>query len=69
MPSIQTFYRLADLLKAIADGEKQIEITRQVLAEKSAFEPYAAFRRIDRNANGFITSFELLDYLRYDLYM
>jgi len=64
MPSVQTQYRLADLLKAIADGEKQIEITRQVLAEKSAFEPYAAFQRIDRNGNGFITSFELLDYLR-----
>jgi len=64
MVSVQTQYRLADLFKAIAEGEKQVEIIRQVLAEKSAFEPYAAFKRIDRSSNGYITTYELIDYLR-----
>lgn len=64
MPSLQTQYKLADLLKAVAEGEKQVEIVRQVLAEKAAFEPYTAFKRIDRNSNSYITVYELVDFLR-----
>lgn len=64
MVSLQTQFKLADLLKVIAEGEKQIEITRQVLAEKTAFEPYTTFKRIDRDSNGFITASDIVDLLR-----
>lgn len=36
---------------------------RQVLAEQRAFEPYTAFRRIDRNRNGFLTITDLEKFL------
>lgn len=63
MPSYQTQYKLADLLKIIAEGEKQIELSRQSLAEKPAFEPYAAFKRIDRSSNSYISATDLAEFL------
>ncbi len=63
MLSLETRNRLADLLLTISDGERQIEIVRQILCEQIDFEPYAAFRRIDRNRKSVINALDLLAFL------
>lgn len=64
MISITTEYKLASLLQALSNGEKDIEISRQVLAERSAFEPYTAFKRINRIGTGSLSVYQVLDFLR-----
>ena len=59
MLTYETKNKICDLLIAISDGERQIEVVRQILAEQIEFEPYAAFRRIDRQRKGLIGVFEL----------
>jgi Ca2+-binding EF-hand superfamily protein len=54
---------LCELLISISEEEKNIEILRQVLSEQVLFEPYAAFQRLDRNRQGYITSTDVLEYL------
>ena len=56
--------RLKNLLLAVADGELNLERARQRLNEIRDFSPLAAFHRIDRDVNDFITSLELLNFLR-----
>ena len=51
--------KLKELLLFIADQELAIEKMRQILAAIRDFEPYAAFKRIDRDASGFIGTKEL----------
>jgi len=63
MLSLETRNRLADLLLTISDGERQIEIVRQILCEQIDFEPYAAFRRIDRHRKTTINALDLLAFL------
>jgi Ca2+-binding EF-hand superfamily protein len=64
MIGLTTEYKLASLLNALSNGEKDIEISRQVLAERSAFEPYTAFKRITRLATGSLTVYQVVDFLR-----
>ena len=54
--------KLANLLRAVADGEKSTEIARQVLAERTKFEPFSVFTRLDRDADGFLSLSELSDF-------
>ena len=56
MISYDTKLKLKDLLVTYADDELSIEKLRQVLASIKEFEPYAAFKRIDRDDTGFITA-------------
>lgn len=56
---------LKRLFLTIAKGEKSIERQRQRLASNRAFEPFAAFKRIDRHEMGSISPVELLHFLRY----
>ena len=67
MLGYQTELKLANLFKSIADGEKQIEVTRQVLAEQNQFEPYTAFKRIDRLSHGDLSVYDIHRFLRYSL--
>jgi Ca2+-binding EF-hand superfamily protein len=64
MISITTEYKLASLFQALSNGEKDIEISRQVLAERSAFEPYTAFKRLTRLSTPSLTVYQVVDYLR-----
>jgi Ca2+-binding EF-hand superfamily protein len=64
MLSVTTEYKLASVLQAVSNGEKDIEISRQVLAERSAFEPYTAFKRITRLATGSLSVYQVVDFLR-----
>ena len=55
---------LVKLLKTIAKLEIKIETQRQYLANSKFMEPYSIFQRIDRGEDGFVTSMELLNFLR-----
>ena len=61
--SIQTQDKLKELLLAIADGEKGIEVQRKALGRNPLFEPYAAFQRLDRRRLGFLSSIDILSFL------
>ena len=56
MISYDTKLKLKDLFVCYADDELAIEKLRQVLSSIKEFEPYAAFKRIDRDDTGFITA-------------
>ena len=56
--------RLKNLLVAVCDGELLAERTRQRLCEIRDFAPLAAFHRLDRDVNDFISSYEILGFLR-----
>ena len=51
--------KLKELLLFIAEQELSIEKMRQILASIRDFEPYAAFKRIDRNGNSYIGTKEI----------
>jgi len=63
MLSLELQSRLAHLLLQVADLERQVEITRQVLCELIDFEPYSAFRTIDRFSTGALTSRDIEEFL------
>lgn len=56
--------RLKSFLTALGEGESMLERARQRLCEIRDFAPFSAFQRIDRDCNGAVTAFELLDFLR-----
>jgi hypothetical protein len=47
--SMTTKKRMAKLLMFIGEQEKSIEHARQALCNCLLFEPYTAFKRLDRN--------------------
>ena len=55
--------KLAALFITVAEEEAGIERARQSLASNPAFEPYAAFSRIDRENKGYICGREIRDFL------
>jgi Ca2+-binding EF-hand superfamily protein len=63
MFSFNSAQRLRDTLSEIGKQEKQLEVLRQILCEQPEFEPYAAFRRIDRMRRGFITNIDIMEFL------
>ena len=66
MLALSTKNKLKDLLYQIGNQEKQLEVLRQILCEQLEFEPYAAFRRIDRSRRGFRTSTDILEFLSHN---
>ena len=56
--------RLKDLLVAVGDGERNLEGARQRLCSIRDFAPHSAFQRFDRDGNGYVTSIEVLNFLR-----
>ena len=64
MISTDTEFKLVKLLDAYIQGEKQIEASRLLLAEKMDFDPFSMFRKIDRHSIGYITAIDLLKFLR-----
>ena len=60
--------KVKDVLVYYADQEIAIERCRQVLAAMIDFEPYTAFKRIDRPDTGYIDSASLAQFLRENGY-
>lgn len=63
MQNTETRQKLVNLLLDIAEGERQIEVLRQILCELKEFEPYAAFQRIDRSRKNSLTVTDILKFL------
>lgn len=40
-----------------------MELSRQTLCENRDFEPYSAFKRIDRLSSGFVSPLDIRDFL------
>jgi len=55
--------KLANFLLVLNEGERQIEVIRQILCEQEFYEPYAAFKRIDRHDNGVINAADVVKFL------
>lgn len=66
--SHDTKLKLKDLFVCLAHEEVKIEKLRQVLASIPDFEPYAAFKRIDRLSTGYLTCKTICKYLRENGY-
>lgn len=64
MLSFETERRLKNYLVAVADGELALERLRQRLSEIRDFAPCMAFNRLDRCANEYLSSCDLLNFLR-----
>jgi Ca2+-binding EF-hand superfamily protein len=56
--------RLTNLLVAVGDGERDLEVARQRLCSIRDFATHSAFERVDRNCSGTISSIELINFLR-----
>jgi len=68
MINYETKLKLKDLFLCLSEEEVRIERLRQVLASIPEFEPYAAFKRIDRNSTGALTPKAICKYLRENGY-
>ena len=66
--SYETKLKLKDLFVCLSEEETKIERLRQVLASIPEFEPYAAFKRIDRQSTGSINCKTICRYLRENGY-
>jgi hypothetical protein len=64
MLSFETERRFKNYLVAVAEGEGVLERLRQRLCEIRDFAPCMAFQRLDRCANDYLTSIQLLNFLR-----
>lgn len=64
MLSIETEARLAKLFLNIADGEKAVETSRQVLSEQLDFDPYQIFKKLDKESKNYIDEFNIVDFLK-----
>lgn len=64
MIGYETERRLKNLLAAVGEGEQVLERARQRLCEIRDFTPESAFQRIDRDANIYLSSYEILNFLR-----
>lgn len=65
MLSIETEKRLAKVLLTLAEGERAVEINRQVLADQHYFDAYSVFKRFDTQGKGRVNEFDIVDFLRY----
>jgi Ca2+-binding EF-hand superfamily protein len=66
--SYDTKLKIKDLFVTYADEETAIEKLRQVLCSIKEFEPYAAFKRIDREDTGYLSAKKICQYLRENGY-
>lgn len=64
MLGLESQYKLKEFFQTMAELELQVERQRQLLATLTDFEPFAAFQRINRNGDEFVTGLELYNFLR-----
>ena len=64
MISIETEARVAKLLLTLAQGERNVEISRQVLSDNFDFDAYQIFKVLDRECKNRVDAVNLVDFLR-----
>jgi len=58
---------LAKYLKLLAENERKLDLSRQVLCEQENFEPYLIFKLFDLENKGFITGIDIFRFMKYFL--
>lgn len=56
--------RLKSLLLAVGDGERNLEASRQRLCSIPDFALHSAFERLDRDASNWLSTKEIINFLR-----
>jgi hypothetical protein len=64
MATTEATKRLCTFLLILGKHEQNLESYRQTLCNIASFEPYAAFRRLDRRRNGFLSAEDIARFLR-----
>ncbi len=64
MYSSETEKKLGKLLMILAEGERAIEISRQVLSDLKEFDSFQIFKNIDIEDNNKIDCYSIMNYLR-----
>ena len=64
MLSVETEFKLADILLILAEGEKSIDINRQILIELDDFDPYQIFCFLDNKQKNNVDSTDLFYFLQ-----
>ena len=64
MISIETEKRLSKLMMQLAEGERSIEISRQVLSDLYDFDAYQIFKNLDVEGKNRIDSNNIIDFLQ-----
>ena len=59
--------KVKEILLYHADQEIAIEKLRQILAAMRDFEPYTAFKRIDREGQGKISAYDINNFLHIQM--
>jgi len=67
MDSELSYEKMINLIITVASKERLIELKRQLMCDKSDFEPYVAFQRIARNPQKKITSSALQRFMNDNL--
>jgi hypothetical protein len=65
MLSIETESRIAKLFVNLFEGEKSVEIARNVLCDQLQFDAYHIFNRLDKEEKNYIDEYNLVDILKY----
>ena len=64
MLSLRAQVQAVNFLQLLTQGGEQVERARQHLAQLTSFEPYQAFRRLDRSGAGRISPTDLVHFMR-----
>ena len=62
--SAETESKMCKLLLSLADGESNVEVTREVLANQIGFDPYSVFRKLDTEGKGYVDSLNVVEFLK-----
>ena len=62
MLSVETETKLAEIFLALAEGEKSIDINRQILIELEDFDPLKIFTFLDSNQKNYLNCSDLFNY-------
>lgn len=62
--SVSTLAQLAHLFQASCDGERKVEVCRQILTTQADFDPFSAFRAIDQGHKGYLEADDLAELVR-----
>ncbi len=63
--NVEAETRLAALLQTLARSFQRISLIKEVLVELPSFDPYNAFRMLDRDHKGWVGATDLREFLMY----
>ena len=64
MLSLGTENLITNLLLIVADGEKAVEVIRQVLADQPDFDAYNTFGYLDRERKSYLDEYNIQEFLK-----